>query len=86
MKITDKIEFDELNPLLSKQTDEFRTWFNEKINSQITDKTVPDSLDEYDRPASYTLQVEGLTVKVSWVYIYENKSSWACSDFNLEIL
>jgi len=83
IKITDNIEFNpELN--LSGQSPEFKEWFN-LVNQQITDKTVPDSLDEYDRPVSFTIQVGNLVVKVFWLYIFQEKSSWACSDFKIEI-
>lgn len=85
MKITDNIEFTPGLPL-SQQSAEFQQWYNENIHSQITDKTTPDALDEYDRPVSFTLEASGLTVRVYWLYIFESQSSWACRDFKIEIL
>jgi len=84
MKITDNIEFMQGLPL-SQQSDVFKQWYNENVHSQITDKTTPDTLDEYDRPVSFTLQSDGFTITVFLLYIFESSSSWACSDFNLEI-
>ena len=85
MNITENIQFNELEPLLSKQSDEFRAWYNENIHSKISDYTVPDSLDEYDRPFSFTLEADGFVVTTEWQYIYKTKSNWACADFKLTI-
>ena len=84
MKITDNIEFTPDLPL-SQQSAEFQQWYNENVHSQITDKTTPNALDEYARPVSFTLQADGFTVTVFWQYIFESSSSWACSDFKIEI-
>jgi hypothetical protein len=67
MSITENIQFNELEPLLSKQSDDFRAWYNENIHSKISDQTVPDSLDEYDRPFSFTLEADGFTVTTEWL-------------------
>lgn len=83
--ITNEIIFDD-EKKLHEQSSEFQQWYNEKIQSQITDRTIPDSLDEFDRPISFTLKADGITVKVYWIYIYQSPSSWACSEFKLEIL
>jgi hypothetical protein len=84
MTIAENVEFIKDLPL-SKQSDEFRQWYNENINSQITDKIIPDSLDDYNRPISFTLKYDVFTVKVFWVYALQDSSSWACSDFNIQI-
>ncbi len=84
MEISENITFEDGLPL-SKQSEEFKSWYNNNIHPKITDQTIPDSLDEYNRPVSFTLQYETFTVKVYWLYILQDASSWACSDFNLEI-
>ena len=85
MNITDKkIQFDPTQPL-SKQTEEFKAWYNTNIGSKINDKTPIDSLDQYKRPISYTLQADGLSVVVSPRYIFQDSSNWACSDFHVKI-
>lgn len=85
MKITENIEFDETKPLLSEQSAEFQQWYNESISPKITDKTIPDALDEFNRPVSFTVQHENFTVTVFWLYIYEDTSNWACRNFKLKI-
>lgn len=85
MNIKENIQFNEIEPLLSKQSEDFRHWYNENIHSQITDKTTPDSLDEYDRPFSFTLEYDGYKVTTEWQYIHKTKSNWACGDFKLNI-
>lgn len=85
MNITENIQFNESESLLSKQSDELRGWYNENIHSKITDQTIPDSLDEYDRPFSFTIEADGFKVTTEWQYIHKTKSNWACSDFKLTI-
>ena len=59
----------------------------EKLIPQITLDTVPDSRDEKtNRPVSYTLTADGVTIRIVWIYIYEDSSSWACSDYQLFIV
>ena len=84
MNIAENIEFDETK-LLSEQSKEFQDWYYSNINSQITDKTIPDSLDEYDRPFSFTMKHEGFSVKTIWLYKLDGKSDWGCKDFELTI-
>ena len=72
--------------MLSQCSDALRSFVTEKIIPQINLNTTPDGLDEYNRPVSFTLEAEGITVKVVWVYIYEDSSNWACSDYQLFIL
>lgn len=85
MNITESIQFNENEPLLSKQSDELKGWYNENIHSKITDQIIPDSLDQYDRPFSFTTEAEGFKVATEWQYIHKTKSNWACSDFKLTI-
>ena len=85
MNIKENIQFNEIEPLLSKQSDDFRNWHNENIHSKISDQTTPDSLDAYDRPFSFTLAADGFRVTTEWQYIHKTKSNWACSDFKLTI-
>ena len=84
MKITDEIEFLENLPL-SEQSLEFQDWYIENIGNKIDDKTIPDSLDEYDRPISFTVELDDFIVTVYWFYIYESRSNWACSKYELKI-
>ena len=84
MKINDNIEFDE-NQTLSKQTPEFQSWYNQNVNILINDKLVPDYLDRFNRPQSYTVVVGEFTIQVQPEYIYRDQSNWACSDFYLKI-
>jgi len=64
---------------------EFQTWYNDNVNVLINDTLVPDSLDIFKRPQSYTVVVEKLTIQVVPQYIYRDQSNWACSDFYLTI-
>lgn len=84
MKILDNIEFDE-SKNLSKQSKEFQQWYNEKVNPLITDKLIPDRLDIYKRPLTYTVIVDSLTIVIYPQYIYKESSNWACSDFLIKI-
>jgi len=84
MKINDIVEFDE-NQNLSKQTTEFQAWYNQNVNILINDKLVPDYLDRFNRPQSYTVVVGEFTIQVVPEYIYRDQSNWACSDFYLKI-
>jgi len=84
MKINDIVEFDE-NQNLSKQTTEFQAWYNQNVNILINDKLVPDYLDRFNRPQSYTVVVGEFTIQVQPEYIYRDQSNWACSDFYLKI-
>jgi len=84
IKINDTVEFDE-SKLLSEQTQEFQAWYNENVNGLINDKLVPNSLDEYKRPKSYTVTVFSFTITIDPIYIYPDQSNWSCSDFRLTI-
>jgi len=76
MNIAENIEFDETK-LLSEQSKEFQDWYYKNIDSQITDKTLPDSLDEFDRPFAFTINYDSFIVETIWLYINETKSNWA---------
>jgi hypothetical protein len=83
MTIAENVEFIEDLPL-SKQSDEFRQWYNENINPLITlDKK--DSDDEFGRPYSFTVTFEKFTITIVWIYITDNAIDWRCSDFNIKI-
>jgi len=84
MNITSKIKFDE-SKNLSGQTTEFKVWYNDNVNVLINDKFVPDMLDEFKRPKSYTVKVGTFTITILPIYIYPDQSNWACSDFQLTI-
>lgn len=84
MNIAENIEFDETK-LLSEQSKEFQDWYYKNIDSQITDKTLPDSLDEYDRPLAFTIVYDSFIVETTWLYIHETKSNWARKDYSLTI-
>jgi len=84
MNITETIQFDE-SKMLSEQSPEFQQWYNEKVNALVNDKLIPDLLDEYKRPKSYTVKVDSFIVNILPIYIYPDKSNWACSDFDLII-
>ncbi len=85
MKITDIIDFNpELS--LSEQSAEFQTWYNENVNNQINDQLAPDALDVFDRPISFTVTVDNLTVTVYFIYQFQDSSTWACSEFHLKIV
>ena len=84
MKINDTIEFNE-SQTLSKQSTEFQVWYNQNVNVLINDKLIPDSLDRFKRPFSYTVKIESFTITIIPQYIYRDQSNWACSDFYLTI-
>jgi len=84
MKINNTIDFDE-SQTLSKQSTEFQEWYNQNVNALINDKLFPDSLDRFNRPQSYTVIVNELTIQIFPQYIYSDQSNWACSDFQLTI-
>lgn len=77
---------DENGVMLSQCSDELRAFVTEKIIPQINLNTIPDALDKYKRPVSFTLEADGVTVKVVWIYIYNDSSNWACSDYQIFIL
>jgi len=84
MKINDTIEFNE-SQTLSKQSTEFQVWYNQNVNVLINDKLIPDSLDRFKRPFSYTVKIESFTITIIPQYIYCDQSNWACSDFFITI-
>jgi len=85
MKINDTVEFDE-SKNLSEQTPEFQAWYNENVNVLINDKLIPNSLDRFNRPQSYTVVVTDFTIQVVPQYIYRDQSNWSCSDFKLTVI
>ena len=84
MKITEEIEFIEDLPLF-EQSLEFQKWYMTNVSSKINDKLIPDSLDEFDRPVSFTIEQDGFLITVFWFYIYESKSNWACKRHDIKI-
>jgi hypothetical protein len=84
MKITEKIEFIEDLPL-SKQSLKFEQWYIKNIQIQITENTIPYSIDEFNRPKSFILTYLNFVVTVIWLYIYESKSNWSCKDILINI-
>ena len=82
--ITDKIQFNELLPL-SQQSADFQQWYNKNVNSQINDKTEINPMDEYKRPALYSVLVDAFIVEVQPIYKNQNQSDWGCSDFGITI-
>jgi hypothetical protein len=82
--ITDKILFDETLPL-SQQSADFQMWYNQNVNSQINDTTEIKAVDEYKRPALYSILVVGFIVDVMPVYKIDSQSDWGCSDFKINI-
>lgn len=84
MNITDTIQFDESLPL-SQQSSDFKTWYYKNVINQITDKTIPDLLDDFNRPVSFTVNVDNFIVTIFWLYIFQDQSNWSCSDFNILI-
>jgi hypothetical protein len=82
--ITDKIQFDETLPL-SQQNAEFQQWCNKNVNSQINDKTEIKEVDEYKRPALYSVLVDAFIVEVQPIYKNQSQSDWSCSDFQITI-
>lgn len=80
--LTDTIQFDE-SKNLSEQSPEFQAWFNEFVNPQINDRLQPDLLDQYKRPVSYTVHVDGYTITVFNLYINADQTNYACRDFQL---
>ena len=77
---------DENGVLLSQCSEELRQFVTGNIIPQINLSTVPDSLDEFNRPVSFTIEADGVKVKIVWIYIYQDVSNWACSDYQLFII
>jgi len=84
IQITGTTEFDETK-LLSMQSSEFKEWYNKNVNILINDKLIPDSLDIFNRPISYTVIFDKFTITIYPQYIYSDQSSWACSDLQIKI-
>jgi hypothetical protein len=82
--ITDKILFDETLPL-SQQSADFQMWYNQNVNSQINDTTEIKAVDEYKRPALYSVLADGFIVEVQPIYKADSQSDWGCSDFQITI-
>jgi len=82
--ITDKIQFDETLPL-SQQSAEFQAWFNKNVNSKINDKTEIKEVDEYKRPALYSVLADGFIVEVMPIYKSNSQNDWGCSAIRLNI-
>ena len=85
IQITDTIEFDETK-LLSMQSSDFKEWYNKNVNILINDKLVPNSLDTFKRPISYTVIFDKFTITIYPQYIYSDQSNWACSDLQIKII
>lgn len=84
MNINDTVEFDE-SKNLSEQTTKFQTWYNENVNTLISDTLVPDLLDQWNRPMSYTVKVGGFVVTIYPLYKIHEQSDWGCRDFQITL-
>ena len=84
MNITDKIIFDEMLPF-SQQSDEFKSWYNKNVNSQINENTEVKSIDAYNRPYLYSVMIDGFIVEIQPIYKADSQSDWGCSDFQITI-
>ena len=62
----------------------FVTFSQENCLSKIVGLT-PDSWDEFERPKSYTFQVEGLNIVLIPKYLYSTRSSWAIGGYKINI-
>lgn len=82
--LIDNIIFDETKPL-SNQSGEFLTWYHKNISGLINSNLIPDSLDEFDRPVSYTVSFETYKITISYIYKLNLKTSWECTDYNIII-
>jgi len=85
IQITNTIVFDETK-FLSEQSSEFKDWYNKNVNILINDKIVPDSLDTFKRPISYTITIDKFNIIIYPQYIYNEQNNWSCSDFKLKII
>ncbi len=83
MTIKENIEF---NPevRLQDQSQEFQNWLMENCLSKIAGLT-PDMWDEFERPKSYTFQVEDFNVVLIPKYLYSTRSSWAIGGYKINI-
>lgn len=84
MLIDNKIIFDE-SKTLSNQNREFLDWYYKNVSVLINSTLIPDSLDEFNRPVSYTVSFESYKITISYIYKLNIKSSWECTDYNIII-
>ena len=82
--ITDTISFDDTKKLQEQSTD-FQNWLFENCLSKINDQLTPNSLDSYNRPENYTFTVNTLNVSLTPLYLFQDKSNWAISGYNILI-
>lgn len=82
-QITDTIFFDETKTI-QEQTSEFQQWFF--TNCNITDITLIDSYDNYNRPNKYHFNINNLTINVIPNYINDDITNWAISGYTIEII
>lgn len=86
IQLTETISFNEEEPLLSKQNQDFQSWYSENFHSKIVEPLNPTGYDQYHRPISFVNEYNNISIETEFIYIYENSNSWACSDFKLTIL
>ena len=85
MEITNNIIFNELEPLLSKQTADFSQWYSENFHSKIIEPLNPIGYDDYGRPSAFINHYAGWKCTTEFIYIHNDGSNWACSDFKITI-
>ena len=85
MEITNNIIFNELEPLLSKQTADFSQWYSENFHSKIIEPLNPIGYDQYGRPSAFINHHDGWKCTTEFIYIHNDGSNWACSDFKITI-
>lgn len=85
IQITETIQFNDEEPLLSKQSFEFSKWYHENFHSKIIEPLNPLGFDNYGRPTSFLNKYDGWNCTTEFIYIYNDKSNWACSDFRITL-
>lgn len=85
IEITDTIQFNSEEPLLSKQSPEFAQWYSENFHSKIVEPLHPIGYDQYGRPSAFINHYDGWKCTTEFIYIYNDGSNWACSDFRLTL-
>ena len=85
IQITETIQFNDSEPLLSKQSQEFSQWYHENFHSKILEPLNPISHDDLGRPNKFENKFDGWKCTTEFIFIHKDISNWACSDFGITI-
>ena len=84
MVIKDNIIFNEAKKI-QDQSPEFISWISENCFKYINDTYDVKHYDDYERPSLYTFNVDEYYIKIKPLYMFDDKSNWAISGYEINI-